>query len=101
MISEYQVNDDGVEELVYRPATAEEVAAFDEREAASAEFRALLENADTIRGELRAGLDQIDAQIATLSNAPTAAQVRDAVLFNLRATKRLARLILSEIDATD
>lgn len=98
LIFEYDENG----EPVTRPATAEENADLDALAAEAEAEIARLANADTIRDRLRDGIATADQHIAALEGAnPTAAQLRAATLFAVRAVKALARLELSELDETE
>lgn len=56
-------------------------------------------NETTLRDQLIAALPQIDQQLAILNGAPTAADQRAALIFTLRAVKRLVRLQVRALDS--
>lgn len=92
-------------ELIERELTAEEQAELAQRQAESSAAASIEEtertNEQTLRDQLVVGLNQIDTHLVTLNGAPTVAEQRAALIFALRAIKRLARLQLRILDSTD
>lgn len=93
---------DAVAASLIEDAAAASLGIFATMQAAAAAAEQRDTNAAAIRDDLVAGLATLDAHLAAMTGgAPTNAQVRDAVIFNLRATKRLARLMLGALDSAD